>query len=186
MEHALAKDRSMLRRSAFEVVIFDRGDEPDVGVVEEGLKVRATEGLARLAFGGHGLADRRQVDRAEVADEEGVGRAQPDLHRSPGFIIPLGAENLAAGVAHRHQTPDDAGVLGWDPLGAFAFADANGFRLAVDDLDERALVDEIAALLDGRAFGGRPNSYRRLKAGFRLSGGGLEEIARQAVERLAQ
>ena len=83
MEHALAKDGSVLRRSAFEIVILDRGDEPDVGVVEEGLKVRATEGLARLALGRHGLADRRQVDGAEVR-QEGVGRAQPDLRRSQG------------------------------------------------------------------------------------------------------
>src|SRR3984885_7607745 len=186
MEHALAKDRSRLRGSAFGIVILDRGDQPDVGVVEEGLKVWPPEGLARLALGGPGLTDRRQVDRAEVADKERICGAQPDLRRSPGFIIRLGAQNLADRVAHGDQTPDDAGVLGWDPLGAFAFADANGFRLAVDDLDERALVDEIAALLDGRAFGGRPNSYRPLKAGFRLSGGGLEEIARQAVERLAQ
>ena len=115
MEHALAKDRSMLRRSAFEIVILDRGDEPDVRVVEEGLKVRATEGLARLALGGHGLADRRQVDRAEVAHEEGIGRAQPDLRRSPGFIIRLGPQNLADGVANGDQAADDAGVFGGIP-----------------------------------------------------------------------
>jgi hypothetical protein len=30
-------------------------------------------------------------------------------------------------------------------------------RLAGDDLDEDALVDEIAALLDGRSFRGRPD-----------------------------
>ena len=113
---ALAKDRSMLRRSAFEIVILDRGDQPDVGVVEERLKVRAAEGLARLALGRHGLADRRQVDRAEVANEEGVGRAQPDLRRSPGFIIRLGAQNLANGVANGDQAADDAGVLRGDPL----------------------------------------------------------------------
>ena len=137
MEHALAKDRSMLRRSAFEIVILDRGDEPDVGVVEEGLKVRATEGLARLALGRHGLADRRQVDRAEVAHEEGVGRAQPDLRRSPGFIIRLGAQNLANRVANGDQAADDAGVLRGDPLRPLAVAHGDGLRLAADDLDER-------------------------------------------------
>ena len=39
MQYALSEDRSVFRGSAFEVVILDRGDQPDVGVVEEGLKV---------------------------------------------------------------------------------------------------------------------------------------------------
>ena len=186
MEHALAKDRSMLRRSAFEIVILDRGDQPDVGVVEEGLKVRATEGLARLALGGHGLADRRQVDRAEVADEEGVGRAQPDLRRSPGFIVRLRAQNLADGVANGDQAADDAGVLRGDPLRPLAVAHGDGLRLAADDLDERALVDEIAALLDRRPFGGRADPHRRMEGRLRFTHGGLEQVARQAVERLGQ
>jgi anti-sigma regulatory factor (Ser/Thr protein kinase) len=81
----------VLPGSAFEIVILDRGDQPDVRVVEERLEVWPPEGLARLALGRLGLADRRQVDRVEVADEEGVGRAQPDLRLSPGFIIRLGA-----------------------------------------------------------------------------------------------
>ena len=167
MEHALAKDRSMLRRSAFEIVILDRGDEPDVGVVEEGLEVWPTEGLARLALGRHGLADRRQVDRAEVADEERVGRAQPDLRRSPGFIIRLRAQNLADGVANGDQAADDAGVLRGDPLRPLAVAHGDGLRLAADDLDEDALMDEIAALLDRRPFGGRADPHRRMEGRLR-------------------
>jgi hypothetical protein len=186
MEHALAKDRSMLRCSAFEIVILDRGDQPDVRVVEEGLKVRATEGLARLALGRHGLADRRQVDRAEVAHEEGVGRAQPDLRRSPGFIISLGAQNLADGVANRDQAADDAGVLGGDPLRSLAFAHGDRLRLAADDLDEDTLMDEIASLLDRRPFGGRADPHGRVKGRLRFTYGGLEQVARQAVERLGQ
>ena len=137
MEHALAKDRSRLRRSAFEIVILDRGDQPDVGIVEEGLKVRATESFARLALGRHGLVDRRQVDRAKVAHEERVGRAQPDLRRSPGFIVRLRAQNLADGVANGDQAADDAGVLRGDPLRPLAVAHGDGLGLAADDLDER-------------------------------------------------
>ena len=37
---------------------------------------------------------------------------------------------------------------------AFAVADRNGDGHAVDDLGEPVLDDEVAALLDGRAFGG--------------------------------
>ena len=147
MEHALAKDRSMLRCSAFEIVILDRGDEPDVRVVEEGLKVRATEGLARLAVGRHGLADRRQVDRAKVANEERIGRAQPDLRRSPGFIVRLRAQNLADGIANADQIADDASVLRGDSLRPLAVADGDGLRLAADDLDEHALMDKVASSL---------------------------------------
>jgi hypothetical protein len=186
MQHALAKDRSMLRGSAFEIVILDRGDQPNVGVVEEGLKVWATEGLARLILGGHGLADRRQVDRAEVANEEGVGRAQPDLRRSPGFIIRLPAQNLADGVANGDQAADDAGVLRGDPLRPLAVAHGDGLRLAADDLDERALKDEIASLLDRRPFGRRADPYRCTEGRLRFTRGGLEQVARQAIEGLGQ
>src|SRR6202453_5009869 len=159
----------MLRRSAFEVVILDRGDEPDVRVVEERLQVRATEGLARLALGRLGLVDRRQVDRAEVAHEERVGRAQPDLRRSPGFIVRLRAQNLADGVANGDQATDDAGVLRGDPIRPLAVANGDGFRLAADDLDEDALMDEIAALLDRGPFSSRADPYRRMEGLLRFS-----------------
>ena len=186
MEHALTKDRSPLRRSAFEIVILDRGDEPDVGVVEEGLKVRATEGLAGFSLGGHGLADRRLVDRAEVADKERIGGAQPDLRRSPGFIVRLGAQNLANRVANGDQAADDAGVLPGNPLRPLAVAHGDGLRLAADDLDKRAVMDEIAALLDRGPFGGRADPYGRMEGRLRFTHDGLEEVARQAVERLGQ
>src|SRR6202453_4063334 len=172
----------MLRRSAFEVVILDRGDEPDVRVVEERLQVRATESFARLASGRLGLVDRRQVDRAKVAHEERVGRAQPDLRRSPGFIVRLRAQNLADGVANGDQAADDAGVLRGDPLRSLAIANGDGLGRAADDLDKRALVDEIAALLDRDPFGGRADPYRRMEGRLRLTYGGLEQVARQVVE----
>src|SRR5271156_5025298 len=171
MEHALAKDRSRLRRSAFEIVILDRGDQPDVWVVEEGLKVRATESFARLALGRLGLVDRRQVDRAEVAHEERVGRAQPDLRRSPGFVVRLRAQNLADGVANSDQAADDAGVLRGDPLRSLAVAYGDGLGRAADDLDENALMHQIAALLDRGPFGGRADPYRRMEGRFQFTHG---------------
>jgi hypothetical protein len=50
-------------------------------------------------------------------------------------------------------------------------------RLAADDLDEDALVDEIAALLDGRAFRGRPDVDGRGKRRLGLLDCGLEQVA---------
>ena len=186
MQHTLAENRPVLPGSAFEIVILDRGDQPDVGVVEERLEVWPPESLARLALGRHGLADRGQVDRAEVADEESVGRAQPDLRRSPGFIIRLGAQNLADGVANGDQAADDAGVFRGDPLRPFAVAHGDGLRLAADDLDEDALMDEIAALLDRRPFGGRADAHRRMEGRLRFTHGGLEEVARQGSSAWAR
>ena len=49
MEHPLGEDRARPRDAGFDVVVLDRGDEPDVGIVEEGLKVRPSDGLADFA-----------------------------------------------------------------------------------------------------------------------------------------
>ena len=49
MEHPLGEDRALPRDAGLDVVVLDRGDEPDVGIVEEGLKVRPADGLADLA-----------------------------------------------------------------------------------------------------------------------------------------
>ena len=48
MEHPLGEDRTLPRDAGLDVVVLDRGDEPDVGIVEEGLKVRPADGLADL------------------------------------------------------------------------------------------------------------------------------------------
>ena len=64
MEHPLAEDRTLLRDPGLGVVVLDRGDEPDVGIVEEGLEVRPADGFMGLAVGSGRFADRRQVDRA--------------------------------------------------------------------------------------------------------------------------
>ena len=49
MEHPLGEDRALPGDAGLDVVVLDRGDEPDVGIVEEGLKVRPADGLADLA-----------------------------------------------------------------------------------------------------------------------------------------
>ena len=54
-------------RSALDVVILDRGDQPDVGVIEKRLKVRTPKGLARLALGGDGLARNRDRSSANAS-----------------------------------------------------------------------------------------------------------------------
>ena len=187
MQHALPEDRPLFRGSAFEVVILDRGDEPDVGVVEEGLEVGAAEGLARLALGVDRLADRGQVDRSEVADEIGISRPQSDLRRPPRLVLDLSAQNLAHCIADGDQAADDSGVFGWDAIRAFAVAYGDRLRLSADDLDQCAVVNEVAAFLDGRALGGRPDAERRRRRAFPSRGRHrLEEVARQTVERLRE
>ena len=58
VQHALAEDRSLAGMAGFDVVVLDRGDQPDVGIVEEGLEIGPAHGFADLAVGGGGLGDR--------------------------------------------------------------------------------------------------------------------------------
>ena len=153
MEHPFGEDRALPGDAGLGVVFLDRGDEPDVGIVEKGLKVRATDSLADLAVCARGFADRRQVDRAELPLEMRVKSAQPDLCPAPGEIGLLGPQNLTHSVAKLNEAPDDACVLGWNAVRAFGAADRNGDRRAIENLGEPVFDDEVAALLDRRAFG---------------------------------
>ena len=49
MEHPLGEDRALPGDAGLDVEVLDRGDEPDVGIVEEGLKVRPADSLADFA-----------------------------------------------------------------------------------------------------------------------------------------
>jgi len=49
MQDAFGKDRTLFGFSGFEVVVLDGGDKPNVGIIEEGLEVWPSLGLARLA-----------------------------------------------------------------------------------------------------------------------------------------
>ena len=82
-----------------------------------------------------------------------ISRAQPDLRSAPGEIGFLGAQNVSNRIADLDEAPDDARVLGWNAIRAFAVADRNGDGDAVDNLGELVLDDEVAALLDRRTFG---------------------------------
>src|SRR5271165_6839068 len=83
-----------------------------------------------------------------------IGRAQPDLRPTPGEIGLLGPQNLANGVANLNEATDDARMPRRYAVRAFAVADRNGDGHAGDNLGEPVLDDEVAALLDRRAFGG--------------------------------
>ena len=158
MEHPLGEDRALLRDAGLGVVVFDRGDEPDVGIVKEGLKVRSVDGLADFPVWSGGLADRRQVDRAEVALEMRISRAQSDLRPAPGKIGFLGPQDVSNRVANLDEASDDARMPRGHAVRALAIADRNGDRHAVDNLGESVFDDEVAALLDGRAFGRGSNA----------------------------
>ncbi|MCY1546597.1 hypothetical protein D9M68_826010 [compost metagenome] len=68
--HPFGKDRTRLCRVGVEVVVFDRSDQPAIGIVEEGLQVGPAVRFAHLA-GLFVLAyrDRSVIDRAEIAHE---------------------------------------------------------------------------------------------------------------------
>jgi hypothetical protein len=83
----------------------------------------------------------------------GVGRAQPDLRPAPGEIGFLGAQDCTNSVANLDETADDARMSSGDAVRALAVADRNGDWSAVGNLRDPVLDDEVAALLDRRAFG---------------------------------
>ena len=82
-----------------------------------------------------------------------VRSAQPDLRAAPGEIGFLGAQDGTNGVANLDEAADDARMPRRYAVRALAVADRNGDRRAVDNLGEPVLDDEVAALLDRRAFG---------------------------------
>src|SRR5208282_2088709 len=132
MENTLGEDRALPGDPCLSVIVLDRRDEPDVGIVEKGLKIRPAGRFADVSVGPRGLADRRQVDRAEFP--------------------------LEYGVANLNEASDDAPMPRLYAVRAFAVADRNGDGHAVDDLGEPVFDDEVAALLDRRAFGRRPDA----------------------------
>src|SRR5271157_6387101 len=90
-----------------------------------------------------------------------LSRPQSDLRRPPRLVLELSAQNLAHCIADGDQAADDSGVFGWDAIRAFAVAYGDRLRLSADDLGQCAVVNEVAAFLDGRALGGRPDAERR-------------------------
>ena len=98
----LGKDRPRPRGVGVEIVVFDRGDEPAIGIVEERLKVRppvAFPDLAGCLVFDHG--NRGVIDRTELAHEARPRDAQAHLGLLPRSVLCLAGEHLAHGVADR-------------------------------------------------------------------------------------
>jgi hypothetical protein len=111
-DDAIGEKGSRLRGVGFEVVILDRGDEPAIGVVKEGLDVRPAMRLAHLAAlvvfrHGHG----REIDRAKITDEVRPGDAQPDLRVLPRLVKLLRFQHFTHSIADRDQLADDPDVF---------------------------------------------------------------------------
>jgi hypothetical protein len=163
--------------------VLDRGDQPDVRVVEERLEIRPAKGLARLAVSVDRLADRRQVDRSKIADEARVSGTQPDLRSAPRLVVGLSPENIPDGVAGRDESTDDSGVLRRNPVTTLAVAHRDELGDALDNLHEIALVKDVAPFLDRCAFGGGADAQRHGHRLFhRESAARPEEIGWQAIE----
>ena len=88
LDDALGEDRTRRADVVRLVIGFDRGDQPDIGVVEEGLKIGAPLIFllgSRVRVG----TDRGDgaVDRAVLLDEGPVVREQPLLQDGVGFVV---------------------------------------------------------------------------------------------------
>jgi hypothetical protein len=124
-----------------------------------------------------------------------VNPSQPDLRPAPGEVGLLSAESFANGVANLNEAPDDARMSRGYSVRALAVADRNCDGSAVDNLGELVLDDKVAALLDGRAFGGGSNAdalvderlaLEALRGWSRIDVGGKrvergEEVLKQGV-----
>ncbi len=178
-DHPLGEDRTGARRVRLEVVILDRGDEPAIGVVEEGLEIGAAVRLADFA-GLKILLHRygRGIDRTEGAHEVRPGDAQPDLVLLEGLIELLSLEDLAHGVADRDQLSDDPGLFVGDAFCGTALAHRDGDGFTVAHLHQRlVLADKEAALADALPIG-LIEFVGIACIGFRIDGFGLTVIDR--------
>ena len=145
--HALCEDRPGFGGVRVEIVVLDRGDQPAIGVIKEGLQVRPAMRLAHFAglvVLGH--RDRREIDRAEIAHEVRPGDAQTNLRILPRPVGFLAFEDLANRIADRDQLADDSDMPFGHALGAAALANLDRDRPAVEDLhDPIGLVGDVAA-----------------------------------------
>ena len=112
MDHPSVEDRAPGRLAGVGIVLLDRRDQPNVGVVGEDREIGSTDDLAHLAgiVVGDG-DDLGAVDWPVAANEACVRPAQPALRLLPGLIDLLRAENVAHRVADRDQRLDQLGML---------------------------------------------------------------------------
>ncbi|UZO99247.1 Hypothetical protein RMHFA_05568 (plasmid) [Roseomonas mucosa] len=156
VDHPVGEDRAPARGARLQVVLLDGGDQPAVGIIEEGLQVGPAHALAHLPRRLVGAGrDGGEVDRSEGAHEAAIGGAQPHLGGAERLVRLLGADHLAHGVADRDQAADDAGVLGKEADRALAGLHRHLLGAAVHHLQQRpALAEQVGAFLDRGALGG--------------------------------
>ena len=184
-EHAFGEDRTLFCLAGLDVVVLDRGDEPDIGIVEEGLQIRATlrsrERRRSLDRSSRWMVVRligpKSRTNAVIGDAQADLRLAPGLHWFPGRAEPRGRRR-GSGSSLRMIRACLAGM----PSRSLAAADRDRRRDAVDDLHQlgrRRMT--IAAFLDGRAFGGGADRELAERAGPRRRVGwlGVVDVARQ-------
>ena len=111
------EDRASGRLAGVGIVLLDRRDQPNVGVVSEDREIGPTHDLVQLAGVPVGDGDDLgAVDWPVALNEACVRPAQPALRLLPGLIGLLRAENVAHRVADRDQRVDHLGMLPRDPL----------------------------------------------------------------------
>ena len=170
LDDAFGEDRTRHADVADLVIGFDRGDQPHVRIIEEGLQI----GSALILLLGAGVrigadAGDRPVDRPVFFGELPVMGEQLLLRGGIGLVMELGAQDRADRIADRDQGLDDSGVLREQPGAAAAGFHADEGGDAIDDLVEHPAREEIAALLE---------------LGF--VGGGADFHARRDIERVPQ
>ncbi|OAJ66099.1 hypothetical protein A0123_03226 [Gluconobacter cerinus] len=192
LDHTLGEQRPLCADLPVLVVLLDRADQPDVRIVVEGLEVWTP--LRRALVPGPGInarAGQRHVDRPELSHERLVGAPEVRLERAVRQVLHLGAQDRTGGIANRNQAFDDARVLLEDAVLLLAFLDLHRHRLAVDDLMQGPLLDQVAAFLEARPLPCRADirtsafpqrlDVERLRHRKACQSSQTEECARQGV-----
>ncbi len=153
-DDALGENRTRPGGIGFEIVVLNRGNQPAMGLVEEGLQVRSAmhfTDLARLGVLAGGNDGR--VDGAEGAHKIRPGDAQLDLGRLPGPVELLGLQDFTHGITDGDQFADDPRMPFRHALARPALAHRDGHGNAIDHLDEGGIFcDEETALAHAGAF----------------------------------
>ena len=153
MNDPFAENGALLRFAALEVIVLDRGNQPDIGIIKERLQIGPAMGFPGFAGVRIGcLTDRGEIDRAEIALECVVGHAKPNLGGTPRLIALLGAEHGADGIADGDKGADNPRMFGWNAIRTFALPDLDRLSHSVDDLHQFVFERDVGSLLDRRSL----------------------------------
>ncbi|MCY1170878.1 hypothetical protein D9M73_109680 [compost metagenome] len=160
LDDAFGKDRARCAGVVDLIIILDRGDQPYVGVVEEGLQVGAAlKFLLGAGFGIDADAGDGPIDRPMRLDELSVVGEQPFLAVGIGPIIELCAQDRADRIPDRDEAPDDVGVFRKHARPAASGFHADNRRHPVNDLVQDPVRNEVAAFLEVSFIGGGAHSH---------------------------